>query len=71
MDSFISRYLNGKQSLPTTEQERKRLVTGALNLTAGTSLAPKPYERMLLDQFVRGNLTIDQVLDFLERQEHE
>ncbi|HEX8657920.1 MAG TPA: hypothetical protein VF690_10315 [Hymenobacter sp.] len=50
----------------TTEQARRRLVNNALKLTDNTSLAAGPYERLLLDRFVRGELTIDQVLTYLE-----
>jgi hypothetical protein len=55
----------------TTEQGRRRAVTVALTLTENTHLAPKHYERMLLEQFVRGELTIDQVVAKLEARGHE
>jgi hypothetical protein len=71
MKPSFSYYLSSKSILHSTEQERKRLVTMALGLVASPPLAPKPYERMLLEQFVRGNLSIDQVLTHLEHQEHE
>jgi hypothetical protein len=71
MKSSLSHYLSSKSIPPSTEQERKRLVTMALGLTAGTPLVPKAYERMLLDEFVRGNLSIEQVVTRLEYQEHE
>lgn len=50
-----------------TEQGRQRFVTAARNLR-GFVAAPTPYEQMLLDQFVRGNLTFDQVQAFQEKQ---
>ena len=50
----------------TTEQGRRRLVAAALNLTQNTPLQPREYERMLLDQFVRGTLTLDQVISLLD-----
>jgi hypothetical protein len=53
---------------PNTEEDRQRLVNLALGLTQNTSLAPTPYERQLLDSFVRGHLTIDHVLACLEAQ---
>jgi len=53
-------------SLLDTEPGRQRLVTVALNITQGTALAPEAYERMLLDQFVRGVLTLDEVLARLD-----
>jgi len=49
-----------------TEQARRRFVDNALKFTDGTPLAAGPYERQLLDQFVRGELTIEQVLAYLE-----
>ncbi|WP_157780922.1 antitoxin VbhA family protein [Hymenobacter sedentarius] len=51
------------------EQSRQRAVAFALALTRDTRLAPQPYEQMLLDQFVRGEMTIDQVLSSLETSE--
>ena len=56
-------------SLLETEQGRQRLVTAALKLTENTALAPREYERMLLDQFVHGELTIDEVIGCLENQQ--
>ncbi|SMB81467.1 hypothetical protein SAMN00120144_4300 [Hymenobacter roseosalivarius DSM 11622] len=55
----------------TTEHGRQRLVTAALRMAQGGHLMPKAYERMLLDQFVRGTLTLDEVIACLEAQEHE
>jgi hypothetical protein len=49
-----------------TEQGRQRLVTAALKLTENTALAPKDYERTLLEQFVRGEMTIDEVIARLD-----
>ncbi|MBD2766589.1 hypothetical protein IC235_01625 [Hymenobacter sp. BT664] len=49
-----------------TQETRRCLVDNILKFTAGTPLAADPYERRLLDQFVRGELTIDQVLAHLE-----
>jgi hypothetical protein len=37
-----------------------------LSLTQNTHLAPTTYEIMLLDQFVRGILSIDRVVYLLE-----
>lgn len=71
MKAFLSRHLRQHASPLDTEPGRQRLVTAALDLAQGTALAPKPYERMLLDQFVRGNLTLDDVLAHLDAQEHE
>ena len=48
-----------------TVQSRQRVVAAALDFTQGTALAPQQYERALLDLFVRGFLTIDQVMERL------
>ncbi|MFD2786190.1 hypothetical protein [Hymenobacter rubripertinctus] len=71
MFSFLAHWLGQQSSLPATEAGRRRLVNGALHQTRHTPRAPRPYERMLLDQFVRGNLTIAQVLAHLAAQEYE
>jgi hypothetical protein len=54
------------RALLATEQGRQCLVTAALQLTEGTTLAPGAYEQLLLGQFVSGELTIDQVVESLE-----
>jgi hypothetical protein len=48
-----------------TVQSRHRLVEAALDFTQDTPLSPQHYERALLDLFVRGFLTIDQVIERL------
>jgi|GEM_PF-1601191 len=49
-----------------TEQGRLRLVKAVIAFTEGTALFPDSYERQLLDQFVCGHLTIDEVAQYLE-----
>ena len=71
MKLSLSSTLPPSASLLDTEHGRQRLVTVALRVAEGTRLMPKQYERMLLDQFVRGNLTLDEVVARLEVQEHE
>lgn len=71
MKASLSQHLRQHSSPLDTEPGRQRLVTAALNLTQGTTLAPKAYKRMLLDHFVRGTLTLDEVLARLDAQEHE
>ncbi|GAB3244304.1 hypothetical protein GCM10027346_41860 [Hymenobacter seoulensis] len=71
MKPSVSSHLHQHRDLLDTEHGRQRLVTVALRLAEGTRLMPQPYERMLLDQFVRGNLTLDQVTAYLEAQEPE
>ena len=71
MKASLSLYLSQQASALDTKSGRQRLVTVALNSAQGTALAPKPYERMLLDQFVRGVLTLCEVMTYLDAQEHE
>ncbi|MBF9236037.1 hypothetical protein I2I05_01390 [Hymenobacter sp. BT683] len=59
--------MSPQPQLLATEQGRERAVKFALSLTHNTPLAPEHYEQGLLHQFVRGELTIDQVLVKLEQ----
>lgn len=52
--------------LLTSQAGRQRLLRMALWVTQGTALAPTTRERQLLDRFVEGELTIDQVLAQLD-----
>ena len=58
--------LENEPALLGSEANRQRLVANMLNLTQSTPLAPSSYEMMLLDQFVRGQLSIDRVVALLE-----
>jgi hypothetical protein len=49
-----------------SEEGRRRLVASILTLTENTRLAPDTYEQELLEQFVRGEMTIDDVLSRLD-----
>lgn len=49
--------------------QRYRAVQWALAVTRNTELAPKLYERQLLAQYIRGVLTIDQVIECLDEAE--
>ncbi|GAB3637959.1 hypothetical protein GCM10027422_35490 [Hymenobacter arcticus] len=71
MKPSLSLHLSRKPSLLDTEHGRQRLVTAALNIAQGTPLMPKMYERLLLDQFVRGVLTLEEVIARLDAREHE
>lgn len=51
-----------------TVASRRRLVHSVLAFTAGTSLEAGPRERALLDDFVQGLRTIEQVSAALERE---
>ncbi|WP_426061491.1 hypothetical protein [Hymenobacter sp. B1770] len=50
-----------KNSLLATENGRRRALAAVLTLTENTHFAPSVYERELLDRFVWGELTLDQV----------
>lgn len=47
--------------MQTSEQRRAQIVAGVLAFTQGTPLEAGPYERHLLDEYVQGRLTIEQV----------
>jgi hypothetical protein len=53
--------------LLSTPQHRQRLVTAALDFVKGTPLFPSVYEHHLLEQFVQGSLTIEQVIVRLDK----
>ena len=48
------------------ENYRRQLVQTALRLTDETAMAAGPYERQLLEQFVLGQLTIEEVVALVE-----
>lgn len=48
------------------EDYRRQLVQMALRLTEGTTMTASPYERQLLEQFVVGQLTIEEVVTLVE-----
>ena len=49
-----------------TEQSRQRLIAAAISYKQGTSLVAEPSKKHLFDQFVRGRLTIDELVYYLE-----
>lgn len=48
------------------EQERREIVAAAISWTKTTAITPSNYEQNLLQQYVEGLLTIDQVIELLE-----
>ena len=46
---------------------RRKAVAFGLHLTKDTPLAPSYYEKQLLARYIRGGLTLDQVLDCLNQ----
>jgi hypothetical protein len=53
---------------PQNETQRRDAVAWAIALTADTLLAHKQYEVDLLEQYARGTMSLDQVLESLEEQ---
>lgn len=53
---------------PQDEAQRRRAVAWAIALTAETHLAPEQYETDLLERYVGGSLTLDQVLYQLDNR---
>jgi hypothetical protein len=49
-----------------TQEARAKLVTAALTLTNNTVIAPCSYELMLLEQYVQGVVSIEEVVALLE-----
>jgi hypothetical protein len=66
MTTTLAHWLRQQQSLLTTPQDRRRVLAFAQPLTHGTQLTPTPAEQHLLEQFVRGDLSLDQLLTALE-----
>jgi hypothetical protein len=48
------------------EQERREVVAAALSWTKTTAITPSMYEKHLLERYIEGSLTIDQVIELLE-----
>jgi hypothetical protein len=66
MNNTLAHWLRQRRPLLTTSSDRYRVLTFAQPLTHGTRLTPTPSEQHLLDQFVREELSLDQLLAFLE-----
>ncbi len=49
-----------------TEQSRQRLAAAVIAFTQGTRFALEPYQQQVLDLFLLGRLTIDEVVYSLE-----
>ncbi|MDO7845533.1 BLUF domain-containing protein [Hymenobacter sp. M29] len=56
---------------PLTPGQRRRAVAMVVALTTNTSLAPQRYERQLLTQFERGELTLEQMESLLASGVHQ
>jgi hypothetical protein len=62
--------MNSNFAILNTEPGRRRAVDVALDLTHNTPIVPQEYERVLLEAFVQGVLSLDQVIAHLEDIEH-
>ena len=71
MYASLSRWLSHQPAAVATATDREALLAQGLDLVRGTARVPAARERALLDRFVRGQLTIDQVLVQLEAPEFE
>lgn len=49
-----------------TEQSRQRLIKAVISYKQGTAYIIEPSQQHLLNQFVQGRLTIDEVVYYLE-----
>ena len=63
--------MNKYPSVLSTEHGRRRAVLLALRLSENTPLAPQPYERLLLERFIQGELTLEGVVLQLELRGHK
>ena len=67
----LVRWMSDHAAVLGTEQARRRAVLLALSLSENTPLAPQSYERMLLERFIRGELTLNQVITQHELRGHQ
>ena len=70
MKAPLSTWMNQHAAVLGTEHGRRRAVLLALSLSENTPLAPQTYERLLLEQFIQGELTLDEVITQLELRGH-
>ena len=50
----------------TSEQSRQHLIKAIISFRDGTYIVTEPAQRQLLNQFVQGRLTLDEVVYYLE-----
>lgn len=70
MKTPLAAWMSEHATVLRTEQARRRAVLLALSLSENTPLAPQPYEQMLLERFICGELSLDQVIVQLELRGH-
>nr|WP_311182574.1 hypothetical protein [Hymenobacter volaticus] len=66
MTNSLAYWLRQQRPLLTRTQDRRRVLAFAQTLTHGARLMPTPAEQHLLEQFVHGKLSLDQLLLALE-----
>ena len=63
---FTPASMTQTSTLLATPQERQHLVDEVLRYNKNTAVEPSPVEKMLLEWYVLGELTLDQMLSFLD-----
>ncbi|MDF7815076.1 hypothetical protein [Hymenobacter sp. YC55] len=66
MPTPLAHWIRQQQSLLTTPEDRRRVLAFAQTLTHGTRLLPTPKQQLVLDQFVRGTFSHEELLTHLE-----
>jgi hypothetical protein len=64
-------YITVTEPEPLSHEQHRRLVAMAVALTAGTPQAPDAYERRLLGEFERGELSLNQLSVMLDQRVHQ
>lgn len=59
-------FYHSSASTLTSEQRRQHLIKAVISFKDGTYLVTEPTQRQLLNQFVQGRLTLDEVVYYLE-----
>lgn len=59
-------FYHSPASTLTSEQSLQHLIKAVISFRDGTYLVTEPTQRQLLNQFVQGRLTLDEVVYYLE-----
>ncbi|MGI4733713.1 MAG: hypothetical protein ACRYG7_00880 [Janthinobacterium lividum] len=59
-------FYSSPASTLTSEQSRQQLIKAVISFRDGTHIVTEPTQRQLLNQFVQGRLTLDEVVYYLE-----
>lgn len=66
MNYTYSTFYHSPSSTLTSEQSRQHLIKAVISFRDGTYVVTEPTQRQLLNQFVQGRLTLDEVVYYLE-----